>query len=108
MAGRVLARFWQAALDANSAEQILTLRTEVEYIAYVKLLLETAWHLIVTSPVLLFLNLGSVSHLLVSHFFNLMPRRIVTSLIPDRYNMMLQEVAAKADGMNSITCLMDA
>jgi hypothetical protein len=32
-----------------------------------------------------------------------MIRRILTSLIPDRYNMMLHEVAAKADGMNSIT-----
>jgi hypothetical protein len=41
MAGRVLARFWQAALDANSAERVLTLRAEVEYIAYVRLLLET-------------------------------------------------------------------
>lgn len=41
MAGRVLGRFWQAALDANSAEQVLTLRAEVEYIMYVMLLLET-------------------------------------------------------------------
>jgi hypothetical protein len=41
MAGRVLGRFWQAALDANSAEQVLTLRAEVEYIVYVRLLLET-------------------------------------------------------------------
>jgi hypothetical protein len=41
MAGRVLGRFWQAALDANSAEQVLTLRAEVEYIMYVRLLLET-------------------------------------------------------------------
>ncbi|KAF8507193.1 hypothetical protein F5888DRAFT_1602133 [Russula emetica] len=32
MAGRVLGRFWQAALDANSAEQVLTLCAEVEYI----------------------------------------------------------------------------
>jgi hypothetical protein len=29
--------------------------------------------------------------------------RILTSLIPDRYNMMLHEVAVKADGMDSIT-----
>ena len=36
----MLGRFWQAALDANSAEQVLTLRAEVEYIMYVKLLLE--------------------------------------------------------------------
>ena len=43
MAGRVLGRFWQAALDANSAEQVLTLRTEVEYIVYVRLLLETGF-----------------------------------------------------------------
>jgi hypothetical protein len=43
MAGRVLGRFWQAALDANSAEQVLTLRVEVEYIMYVMLhLLETS------------------------------------------------------------------
>jgi hypothetical protein len=41
MAGRVLGRFWEAALDANSAEQVPTLRAEVEYITYVKLLLET-------------------------------------------------------------------
>ena len=41
MAGRVLGRFWEAALDANSAEQVLTLRAEVEYIMYVRLLLET-------------------------------------------------------------------
>lgn len=40
MAGRVLGRFWQAAQDANSGEQILTLRAEVEYIMYVKLLIE--------------------------------------------------------------------
>jgi len=32
MAGRVLGRFWQAAQDSNSAEQILTLCAEVEYI----------------------------------------------------------------------------
>jgi len=32
MAGRVLVRFWQAAQDANSEEQVLTLRAEVEYI----------------------------------------------------------------------------
>jgi hypothetical protein len=37
MAGRVLGRFWQAAQDANSGEQILTLRAEVEYIMYVGL-----------------------------------------------------------------------
>jgi len=41
MAARVLGRFWQAALGANSAEQILTLRAEVEYIMYVRSLLET-------------------------------------------------------------------
>jgi hypothetical protein len=29
--------------------------------------------------------------------------RILTSLIPDRYNMMLHELTAKANGMNSIT-----
>jgi hypothetical protein len=40
MAGRVLGRFWQAAQDANCAEQILTLRTEVEYIMYVGLVVE--------------------------------------------------------------------
>ncbi|KAI0307712.1 hypothetical protein B0F90DRAFT_1676459 [Multifurca ochricompacta] len=32
MAGRVLVRFWQAAQEANSDEQTLTLRAEVEYI----------------------------------------------------------------------------
>ena len=32
MAGRVLVRFWQAAQDAKSEKQILTLRAEVEYI----------------------------------------------------------------------------
>jgi len=32
MAGRVLVRFWQAAQEANSDEQILTLHAEVEYI----------------------------------------------------------------------------
>ncbi|KAH9984661.1 hypothetical protein BJV74DRAFT_848132 [Russula compacta] len=32
MAGRVLVRFWQAAQDANSEDQTLTLRAEVEYI----------------------------------------------------------------------------
>jgi hypothetical protein len=31
--------------------------------------------------------------------------RILTSLIPDRYNTMLQEVAAKANGMGSITTI---
>jgi hypothetical protein len=41
MAGRVLGRFWQAAQDANSGEQIMTLRAEVEYIMCVKLLLES-------------------------------------------------------------------
>jgi hypothetical protein len=29
--------------------------------------------------------------------------RILTSLVPDRYNMMLHEVAAKANDVNSIT-----
>jgi hypothetical protein len=29
--------------------------------------------------------------------------RILTSVMPDRYNMMLHEVAAKANSMNSIT-----
>jgi len=29
--------------------------------------------------------------------------RILISLIPDRYNVMLHEVAAKANGMTSIT-----
>jgi hypothetical protein len=72
MAGRVLARFWQAALDANSAEQVLTLRAEVEYIAAA------------------LAKLGE---------------RVP---LANRYNMMLHEAAAKADGMNSITCLMDA
>jgi len=62
-----------------------------------------AWHLIDTSPVLLLLNLGSVSHLLVSHFFDLIFPRILIPLIPDRYNMMLRELAAKANGMNSNT-----
>ncbi|KAA1467928.1 hypothetical protein DENSPDRAFT_833103 [Dentipellis sp. KUC8613] len=33
MAGRVLVRFWHAAQDAKSEEQMLTLRAEVEYIA---------------------------------------------------------------------------
>lgn len=42
MAGRVLGRFLQAAQDANSGEQILTLRAEVEYIMYVGLLLEAS------------------------------------------------------------------
>ena len=32
MAGRVLVRFWQAAQQANSTDQTLTLRSEVEYI----------------------------------------------------------------------------
>ncbi|KAI9513029.1 hypothetical protein F5148DRAFT_462319 [Russula earlei] len=32
MAGRVLVRFWHAAQEANSEEQTLTLRAEVEYI----------------------------------------------------------------------------
>ncbi len=32
MAGRVLVRFWQAAQQANSKEQIVTLRSEIEYI----------------------------------------------------------------------------
>jgi hypothetical protein len=41
MAGRVLRRFWQAALDANSAEQVLILHAEVDYIMYVRCLLET-------------------------------------------------------------------
>lgn len=41
MAGKVLGRFWEAALDANSAEQVLTLRAEVEYIMYVGFLLKT-------------------------------------------------------------------
>jgi hypothetical protein len=36
MAGRVLVRFWQAAHDAKSEGQILTLRTEVEYIMCVE------------------------------------------------------------------------
>ncbi|KAN0125242.1 hypothetical protein V8E52_001794, partial [Russula decolorans] len=69
MAGRVLARFWQAALDANSAERVLTLRAEVEYIAAA------------------LAKLGE---------------RVP---LANRYNMMLHEAAAKADGMNSITCL---
>ncbi len=43
MAGRVLGRFWQAALDANSAEQVMSLRAEVEYIMYVELLLEAGF-----------------------------------------------------------------
>ena len=33
MAGRVLVRFWTAAQEAKSEEQIITLRAEVEYIA---------------------------------------------------------------------------
>ncbi|KAI0051666.1 hypothetical protein FA95DRAFT_1511617 [Auriscalpium vulgare] len=33
MAGRVLVRFWHAAQEAKSDEQIITLRAEVEYIA---------------------------------------------------------------------------
>jgi len=37
MAGRVLVRFLQAAQDANSEEQTLTLCAEVEYIMYVVL-----------------------------------------------------------------------
>jgi hypothetical protein len=37
MAGRVLVRFWQAARDANSEEQSLALRAQVEYIMYVEL-----------------------------------------------------------------------
>jgi len=40
MAGRVLVRFWQAAQEANSEEQMLTLRAEVEYIMYVQQLLK--------------------------------------------------------------------
>jgi len=36
MAGRVLVRFCQAAQDANSEEQTLTLRAEVEYIMCVR------------------------------------------------------------------------
>lgn len=36
MAGRVLGRFWESAQDANCAEQIVTLRAEVEYIMYVR------------------------------------------------------------------------
>lgn len=67
MAGRVLARFWQAALDANSVEQVLTLRVEVEYI------------------------MSALTKL---------GERVP---LANRYNMMLQEVAAKANGMNSIT-----
>ena len=35
MTGRVLVRFWQAAQDANSEEQTLALRAQVEYIMYV-------------------------------------------------------------------------
>jgi hypothetical protein len=35
MAGRVLVRFWKAAQDANSEEQSLALRAQVEYIMYV-------------------------------------------------------------------------
>jgi hypothetical protein len=69
MAGRVLGRFWQAAQDANCAEQILTLRTEVEYI------------------IAALARLGE---------------RVP---LANRYNTMLQEVAAKANGMGSITTI---
>jgi predicted XRE-type DNA-binding protein len=41
MAGRVLVRFWHAAQDANSEEQSMTLRAEIDYIMYVELLVET-------------------------------------------------------------------
>ncbi len=106
MAGRVLGRFWQAALDANSAAQGLALRAEVEYITYVELLLETGLTAFMdASLVLLLPNLGSVSHSLVSHLFELMFPHILTSLILDRYNMMLHDVAARADGMCSITAM---
>jgi hypothetical protein len=106
MAGRVLGRFWQAAQDSNSGEQILTLCAEVEYIMYVGFRVrELAWHLIDTSLVPLLRNLGSVSQLLVRHFFDLMFPCILIFLNPDRYKAMLHEVAARASGLSSITTI---
>jgi hypothetical protein len=53
MAGRVLVRFWQAARDANSEEQSLALRAQVEYIMYVELSpRNSVAHLSVTSSAL--------------------------------------------------------
>jgi hypothetical protein len=49
--------------------------------------------------------LGSVSHLLVSHFFDLVFLPILTTLTLDRYNTMLHEVAARAAGISSITAI---
>lgn len=37
MSGRVLVRFLAASLQANAEDQILTLRAEIEFIAYVRL-----------------------------------------------------------------------
>jgi hypothetical protein len=102
MAGRVLGRFWQAALDANSAEQVQTLRVEVEYIMYVRSLLETGLAPYSHASSAALAKLGQRVPLASKSFLDLMFPRILTSLIPDKYNMMLHEVAAKADGMNSI------
>jgi hypothetical protein len=103
MAGRVLGRFWQAALDANSADQVQTLRAEVEYIMYVRLLLETGLGPYGHVSSVALAKLGERVPLASQSFLDLMFPRILTSLIPDRYNMMLHEVAAKANDMNSIT-----
>jgi hypothetical protein len=72
MAGRVLVRFWQAAQEAKSEEQILTLRVEVEYIMCARVT-SRGWakFLIIPSLVLLLANLGSVSPLPVSHILHL-------------------------------------
>ena len=102
MAGRVLVRFCQAAQDANSEEQILTLRAEVEYIMCVRgCFSKLAQLLSVPSLVLPLLSSGSVSHLLVRHFLDPSISRTLIPFALDRYYMMLNEVVAKTRGISS-------
>ncbi|KAI0068330.1 hypothetical protein BV25DRAFT_563442 [Artomyces pyxidatus] len=82
MAGRVLVRFWHAAQEAKSEDQVITLRAEVEYIA---------------SAIAKFgerVPLARESHSFRGHRMGI----VVLTSCADRYYRMLNDIATKTCG----------
>lgn len=100
MAGRVLVRFWQAAQDANSEDQTLTLRAEVEYIMYVGLLKArlTPYHYISSAALA---KLGGRVPLARQLFLDFVMFPILSSLTSDRCHLMLNEMATRSCTISS-------